>query len=267
MKKKFAVLFLSMLILVFSSACSSGVEGVWYEVGENPDDSNNQLILSEDGMFIYGSYSGYWDITDDILMLTTTWDSECMTIEGDCLIDSDGEEWTQDYDAALDLYYEQEAEEEAERIAEAEAEAQAELDQKKYDLDTINNEVAGTYIATLGYAYRGADYKLVLNSDGSYKYTCNDLDEIPLEEVGVWSICEDTYDRRNDGTVIVEVDLVASSSSEGLAEYEEKEGADAVLTDLILYYDSEDGTMHLDGDGLGYSTGVIFVPPGVYYKE
>lgn len=265
--KKICTIVLTVSTLFMFTACENSLTGTWYELGENPDDTYHQLILSDDGQFIKGSDSGEWSVSDDTLMLMSPWDSRQMQIVkssyDDSLVGDNGSEWVKDYDVALQSYEDAIAEKEAE----AAEEAAKEKEDKANALDYAKENISGSYATNDAFAFREKEYTLVLNNDGTYLYTCNDLDENPLRETGKWKVDEDSCDIDYRGFISVEIDLTDANPDERLKSYEEEKDAKAVLSEIIVEMDRETHSIKLRGHGIGFSSGLIYIPDGPYVQN
>lgn len=269
--------FLIMLILVISIAvftsCSEKIEGTWYLVGEDPDDMDNQLIISDQGTFILDDISGTWSTSDGYLMLMTSWDAETMTESKyeskKCFTDSDGGQWIKDYDKAKKAYDEIVAAEEEQRRLEEE-QAQKE---KEETIEYIVDNVSGRYdFADYDWAISEEDVIYVmLNDDSTYLISC-DNDDDRITERGTYSIDVGTLTTNYRGEETLIINFSSEEESSNLAEYKEDdyEDGEASIDDVeacVAYDENGERTIYIEvGNGLGFGGGAYYIPAGTYSK-
>lgn len=93
MKKSMTVVLI-LTVLLLGGCLESGIEGKYVST----EDSEHYLELNSDGTFFYheklGSYSGTYEVKGDkIRLITPTGRAAEGKIEGDTLIDPDGDVW------------------------------------------------------------------------------------------------------------------------------------------------------------------------------
>lgn len=274
MKKRIGVIVVLCMMLFMMTACEEPLEGTWYEYGKDPDDTSYQLVMSEDGYFIKGSTEGNWSVSDDKIMLMSTWDSETLSIVKENgyknFIEEDGTEWIPEYEKAKAEYERLVEEWRAEQAAAEAAENEAKANQISEGLVYAKENLAGKYFADESYVVR--DYILELCNDGTYKYYSELEEEIEYFESGNWVLESDIYNFDEERNALrVNITLEATETDDEVYEYRSEDGIDVILQNLqcVLKYDSERNLeeMYLEGDGFGFSTGSVYVPGGKYLKE
>ena len=169
------------------SGCGPSLEGTWYELEENPDNTGHQLMISDEGTFIIDDLAGEWSISEDTLMLMTPFDAETMTLGeteyGESLIDSSGNIWIKDYDKALEVFTDtEEAKAEQERMEEEERMQETELRMDTSVLLFLPVRMNLILLDCNGLRRRREPFLFTFNEDGTYEYSCKDMDGDPLTE-------------------------------------------------------------------------------------
>lgn len=278
-RKILSVTVLALLAVLCLTACGPSLEGTWYELGKDPDNASNRLLISDEGTFIVDDVSGTWSMSDDTMMLMTPFDAETLflteTDYGQSLVSDDGDVWIQDYDAALEYFTQLEYyEEEQERMEEEERMQEIELRTEYFD-----EAVAGSYVLdstgmSIAYEDTRAPFMLELSGDGTYVYSCKDMDGEELIEKGLWELDPDTFDTDLESYDSMDLYLTPQEFSPALSEYRDKSGIDPSLCsiyDLVARVEYEDNwtkEMVIDIDyGLGFSSGEVFLPGGTYRRS
>lgn len=269
--------FLIMLILVTSmavfTACSEKIEGTWYLVGEDPDDVDNQLLISDQGTFILDDISGTWSTSDGYLMLMTSWDAETMTESKyesqKCFTDSDGGQWIKDYDKAKEIYDEIVAAEEEQRRLEEE-QAQKEREET---IEYIVDNVSGRYdFVDYDWAISEDDVVYVMLNDDSTYLISGDNDGERITERGTYSIDVGSLTTNYRGEETLIINLSAEEESSNLAEYkgDDYEDGEASIEDVeacVSYDENGERTIYIEvGNGLGFGGSAYYIPAGTYSK-
>ena len=141
--RRIVTMVIIMILIITCTGCSkNNYAGTWYDLGRNPDDTNETLILSEDGNFvIYGDVGGEWSISDNRLLLINVWDTEQWGISDGYFVDEAGNFWTNNYEEAKDAYEKRIAEENAVRQQKIEKEQE----ERRSRIEYIKNNISGDY--------------------------------------------------------------------------------------------------------------------------
>lgn len=282
MKRGIRILPVMLLIAAMTfvlSGCGPSLEGTWYELEENPDNTGHQLMISDEGTFIIDDLAGEWSISEDTLMLMTPFDAETMTLGeteyGESLIDSSGNIWIKDYDKALEVFTDiEEAKAEQERMEEEERMQETELRMEYFGSSVL----AGTYELdpsgiVMAYGEEREPFLFTFNEDGTYEYSCKDMDGDPLTEKGTWEFDPDSFDTDPDSFDTMDIYLTAEEFSSELERYRADSDlgpSESSLRDVrarVLYDENMNKTLVVEiNTGMGFSSGEIYLPEGTYLR-